>query len=364
MEPEPLRVTLEPTPRVGAPRDAVVLDIGRWLGGPAGAHQIEIALTYRRSVLGGTAGIEPAPYPDEPSVLLDVQDPARSGVAYTLLRDGRVPGVDPRQLETLRGRRGERDVIASACDALDEYFGARLRLTPDDALVARYAALRAFTPYTSTPALQTRDCFDGGGDTPGEIEQLAALNPSFTLAEAPPEPSLREEIQRRISELVGFASGGMRSAFAPDFTLEVLGGRYLPPAVAALVPDTSDGARVQGGAGIDAVNALLASGAKCASVEVEAPSSSGFRKLAFFARYVPERWDGFAGLRDARSMLVPMVATYTASGRVARVSIGAPEALRDAERINPRWPQCRAQVYAHQTEDALPAVSAPAPQAP
>lgn len=346
------------------PADSLVLDIGKYLGEPEGEHVLQVELDYRRTVLGVTTDAGEALYSDDPAVLLGVHDAANGSSAYGYLQSEGLPKFNPSHLLALRGGPGDRAHFEHACAALSGYFGVHLQMTSDDALVARYAALRAFSNYSETPALWSNTCFTGTytGGRDGQSDRLFALNHRFDFVERTQVSSFRAEIKRRIDTLIRSAAHGNTTSFAPDFVLKVIGRKHLPPAFLEAHPGQGEPWIATGNDGVAALHALIKSGGKCGMTEENPPSGDGFRKLAFFARYMPESWAGYRGLRDANTMLIPMVATYATPTRITSVTIAEPSLLRDDEQINPRWPQCGRRVYAHVPEE--PIVAAAEPEAP
>jgi hypothetical protein len=53
-------------------------------------------------------------------------------------------------------------------------------------------------------------------------------------------------------------------------------------------------------------------------------------------------------------MLIPMVVTYGSPERITGVTVAEPSVLRSDETINPSWPRCSRNVYAHEPVE-LPA---------
>ena len=200
-------------------KDGLKIDLGRAVPSLQGNASVSVALTYRSSLIGfqRSTGIA---YSNSPTTLLSsVTDANIEQNLLQVVESGSKFKALPSAI-SLWDSADEKGQVEDFCRRVRSYLGGELQLTPDDALVARWAIMKRYSRYDQSSVIRTEDCFttpNSGNPIENDVKRLISLNTAFIFSKTIDE--LSELITQKVRTLA-VALNGNNVQFNQYFDVE------------------------------------------------------------------------------------------------------------------------------------------------
>ncbi len=306
---------------------------------------LNVNLNYKRSVVADKKADGSIDWPTEASQALAFRPLKLQNNTYNQYLDAvSVPNFNPTFLKPGDGATVSASQMVTACGDLKKDLDD-IGLTPDDALVVRYAALREKTSYFTLRDTWTHACLTGHYlakssqiAQDGETEHLVKLNARYTAPGYVDSSLWPKVIRENISELRKAAQDGRNSdKFDPKFNIVIDDTNIVPLNIVGSGRAAGDLFVKEGDDAKDMLK-KVAYGGVCAQVLDYYLYPQSIKELALFGRYRGPNVDGFGKYRDDQGIVLPLVAEWSANGKIASIRVTTVETIKNDYTNSSNWP--------------------------